>query len=205
MVCYCWQHSNRCWAFSQSLNSNSHTMHVLCADNIIRVDPNISPESMANPDDPCNSQRGHRLVQDDQENISSPHQPPVLRHRSSTGQLNQMAYPATPISTMQNLYSQWSQSPNISPYWQPAPAPTYHHYQGMPPPTFPASHPTLPTPTPSDSATAGLKPYVWRLTVDKKLAIVFKAIDKDVNWTFSEFLYYAFRMQTKNSDTKKLR
>jgi hypothetical protein len=75
----------------------------------------------------------------------------------------------------------------------------------MPPPTFPASHPTLPTPTPSDSATAGLKPYVWRLTVDKKLAIVFKAIDKDVNWTFSEFLYYAFRMQTKNSDTKKLR
>jgi hypothetical protein len=62
----------------------------------------------------------------------------------------------------------------------------------MPLPTFLASHPTPPTPTPSDSAAAGLKPYVWRLTVDKKLVIVFKAIDKDANWTFSGFLYYAF-------------
>jgi hypothetical protein len=59
----------------------------------------------------------------------------------------------------------------------------------MPPPAFSALHPTL-TPTPSEAATTVLKPYVRRLTVNKKLAIVFKAIDKDAHWTFSELATY---------------
>jgi hypothetical protein len=137
-------------------------------------------------------------------NISSPHQTPALRHRASTGQLNQVAYPGTPVSTVQTLYPQWNQSPNISPYWHPALMATqYQNYnQEMAPPAFPVPLTVPSTPTPSRSGGSAPKKYTKRLNIEQKLSIVFDAIDKDAHWSFSKFLYYTFRV--KDSDGKKL-
>jgi len=105
----------------------------------------------------------------------------------------------TPLPGPQTHHSQWNQSPNVSPYWQKASA--FMHYQNyyhaMPPPS-PTSLQLTPTPTRSSVP----KPYTKRLKINQKLAVVFHAIDKDAHWTFSEFLYYAFRV--KNSEGKKL-
>jgi hypothetical protein len=169
---------------------------------------NIYPVFMASANEPRNGQRGPGWVQGDSvytQNISSPHQTPALHHRASTGQLNQVAHPGTPIPVVQSPYPQWNQSPNISPHWHPAPmAAQYLNYnQVMPPPASRVPLATPSTPTPSRLGSAALKPYTKKLKIEQKLAVVFNAIDKDAHWTFSEFMYYAFRV--KNLDGTRLR
>jgi hypothetical protein len=159
---------------------------------------------MASLNSPCDSHTGSDWAQYDTgypEHFSSPHQLPTLCHRASTGQLNSVAYPATPLTGTQTQYPQWNQSPNIS-YWQGSPAPMHYqnYYPPMPPPP---GHTLQLTPTPFRSRTVAPKPYTKRLKVNQKLDVVFNAIDKEAHWTFSEFLYYAF--QVKSQDGKKLR
>ena len=180
--------------------------HYTCASTA-EIVANISPALMASTNDFGNDNRESRWVQNNSVysgNISSPHQMPTLRHRASTGQLNNMMCPATPISTPQATHSQWNQTPNISPYWPSTPVSAqYPNYnQVMPPPGSSAPHAAPSTPTPSATRSSAPKPYVKRLKIHQKLAIVFRAIDKDAHWTFSEFLYYAFRV--KSSDAQKL-
>ena len=157
---------------------------------------NISSALMASTNDLSNHNRESRWVQNNSVysgNISSPHQMSTLHHRASTGPLNNMMYPATPISTPQAPHSQWNQTPNISPYWPSTPVPAqYPNYnQVIPPPGSSASHTAPSTPTPSETHSSAPKPYVKRLKIHQKLAIVFQEIDKDAHWTFSKFLYYA--------------
>src|SRR5882762_5193787 len=89
---------------------------------------NISPAFMASIDELVNGQERSGWAHSNSVytgNISSPHQTPPLRHRASTGQLNQVAYPGTPIPMTQTPYAQWNQSPNTYAYWHPVP--TRHH------------------------------------------------------------------------------
>jgi len=78
-----------------------------------------------------------------------------------------------------------------------------NYNQVMPPPASWVPLATPSTPTPSRSGSAAPKPYTKKLKIEQKLAVVFNAIDKDAHWTFSEFMYYAFRV--KNLDGTRLR
>ena len=106
------------------------------------------------------------------EHFSSPHKSPTLYHRVSTGHLNVVAYPGTPLTGTQTQYPQWNQSPNIS-YWQGAPAPMHYqnYYPPMPPP--PCALPLTLTLFRSHTV-----PPTKRLKINQKLDVVFNAIDK---------------------------
>ena len=154
---------------------------------------------MVTSNDRLNDQRGLRGTQYHPVYLESFLSPP-MHHQASTGQLNMVLYPISPQPNTQIKHSQWSQSPDIYPYWH-VPTPTQDQNQNhtmLPPPS-----PTPPpTPTPSGSSLSAWRPYVKKLKVNQKLDVVFKAIVKDAHWTFSKFLYYAF--QGKSSDGKKL-
>ena len=122
--------------------------------------------------------------------FSPPAQTP-LRQRASTGQLNEFLPPSAPLHPQAS--SSWSQAPNTTPHlhshqW----SQNESQYQTMLPPVF--------TPTPSGFGSS--RTFSHKLSIDKKLNIMFAAITKDAHWTLSEFLYFAF--QVKGTKGKKI-
>ena len=126
----------------------------------------------------------------DYRQFNPPAQTPPLRQRASTGQLNEFLYPSAPLHPPQA--SSRSQAPNTTPN-------SHSHqcsqntsqYQTMLPPVF-----IVGTPTQSGSgSTTKSRTFSHKLSVDKKLNIVFAAITKDAHWTLLEFLYFAFRLK----------
>ena len=93
-----------------------------------KIEDNIACVPMANLNSPHDSHTRSEWAQYNTGypvHSSSHHQLPTLHHRA-TGQLNVVAYPATPLTGPQTQYPQQNQSPNIS-YWKGAPA--LMHYQ----------------------------------------------------------------------------
>src|SRR5882762_2653138 len=157
---------------------------------------------MVHPNDTYNTRENHNTpynaFHDHMRQFNPPAQTPPLQQRASTGQLSEFLYPSAPLHPPQ-ASSSWSQAPNTTPHshshqW----SQNASQYQTMPPPVFTAG-----TPTPSGSgSTTKSRTFSHKLSVDKKLNIVFSAITKDAHWTLSEFLYFTF--QVKGTKGKKI-
>jgi hypothetical protein len=152
------------------------------------VHPNGAYNTRENNNTPYNAFHGH-LRQ-----FNPPAQTSPLRQGASTGQLNEFLSPSASLHPPQA--SSWSQAPNTTPHGQWSQ--NSGQYETMPPPVFTAG--TL-TPSGSGSTTKS-RTFSHKLSVDKKLNIVFSAITKDAHWTLSEFLYFAFRV--KGTKGKKI-
>ena len=158
------------------------------------VHPNDAYNTCKNNNTPYNAFHDH-LRQ-----FNPPAQTPLLQQRASTGQLNEFLYPSALLHSPQA--SSWSQVPNTTPHSHShQQSQNISQYQTMLPPVFTVA--TVGTPTPSGSgSTTKSRSFSHKLSVDKKLNIVFAAITKDAHWTLSEFLYFTF--QVKGTKDKKI-
>src|SRR5882762_1387271 len=154
---------------------------------------------MVHPNDTYNTRENHNTpynaFHDHMRQFNPPAQTPPLRQRASTGQLSEFLYPSALLHPPQ-ASSSWSQAPNTTPHshshqW----SQNASQYQTMLPPVFTAG-----TLTPSGSRSS--RTFSHKLSVDKKLNILFAEITKDSHWALSEFLYFAF--QVKGMKGKKI-